>query len=361
MKQTLLLATLMCCGFSLTRAAAPEATAAQCTIPRKGSPVAESQAAVAVAAGAAISQRELDDATAGQMMMLRNQEYQVKSKVLDEIIKKRLIDAEAKKRALTVEQLYAQEVDSKISKPTDGEVAAFKLALSSQAKGAVEQSNAQIQAELRSLEIKQARLDYVSTLREKSDVEVMLLPPTVNVTFDRKNLRGDQNAPITIVEFADYQCPYCKQAEATVAQVLEKYAGRVSVAFRDFPLTSIHPYAEKASEAARCAAQEGKFWEFHDALFASQSKLDESSLFAIAQTTGLNAQSFRSCLGSGESRPLVSHDQEDGKKAGISSTPGFFVNGVFLSGAQPEAAFEKVIDEQLKMAKKQTKPTASAR
>ena len=146
MKQTLLLATLMCCGFSLTRAAAPEARAAQCTIPRKGSPVAESQAAVAVAAGAAISERELDDATAGQLMMLRNQEYQLKSKVLDEIIKKRLIEAEAKKRALTVEQLYAQEVDSKISKPTDGEVAAFKLALSSQAKGAVEQSNAQIQA-----------------------------------------------------------------------------------------------------------------------------------------------------------------------------------------------------------------------
>ena len=100
----------------------------------------------------------------------------------------------------------------------------------------------------------------------------MLLPPTVNVAFDRKNLRGDQNAPITIVEFADYQCPYCKQAEATVAQVLKKYAGRVNVAFRDFPLTSIHPYAEKASEAARCAAQEGKFWEFHDALFASQSQ-----------------------------------------------------------------------------------------
>ena len=353
MNKTLALATLLGCSLPLSRAAGPETPVAQCSLPRNQSANAQAQAAVATAAGEVISQSELDDAAAAQMIGLRNQEFQVESKVLDEIIRKRLVETEAKKRGLTVEQLYVQEVDSKISKPTDGEVAAFRLALSSQAKGALEQSKAQLQTSLMSLEIKQARLDYANNLLGKSEVAILLQPPKVNVTFDRKSLRGDPNAPITIVEFADYQCPYCKQAETAVAQVLEKYSGQVNIAFRDFPLTSIHPYAEKASEAAQCAAQAGKFWEFHDALFASQSKLDESNLLAIAQTTGLNPQSFRSCLASGESRPHVSRDQEDGRKAGISSTPGFFVNGVYLAGAQPEAAFDKLINEQLKQAKKQ--------
>jgi len=130
------------------------------------------------------------------------------------------------------------------------------------------------------------------------------------------------------VEFADYQCPYCKQAETTVNELLKKYPGQVSLAFRDFPLASVHAYAEKASEAPRCAGQQGKFWEFHDALFANQTKLDERGLNAIAQTLALDEKSFQSCLASGEYKTQISRDQEDGRKAGVSSTPGFFVNGV---------------------------------
>jgi protein-disulfide isomerase len=133
----------------------------------------------------------------------------------------------------------------------------------------------------------------------------------------------------------------------------------VNLAFRDFPLASIHAYAEKASEASRCAGRQGKFWEFHDALFANQTKLDELGLNSIAQSLALDEKSLESCLASGEAKTQISRDQDDGRKACISSAPGFFVNGVFLSGAQPEAAFEKVIDDQLKAAKNQPVARAS--
>lgn len=160
-------------------------------------------------------------------------------------------------------------------------------------------------------------------------------------------------AAITIVEFADFQCPYCKQTEATLNDLLRKYPGQVRLAFRDFPLGSIHPYAEKAAEAARCAGKEGKFWEYHDALFANQSKLDEPGLNAIAQRLALDQNSFQSCLASGEYKAGVSLDQGDGRKAGISSTPGFFINGIAVTGAQPETAFENIIGEELKAARNQ--------
>jgi protein-disulfide isomerase len=197
------------------------------------------------------------------------------------------------------------------------------------------------------------RDDYVDYLRGQADIAVMFQPPRVGVDYDRNRLRGDAKAPVTIVKFADYQCPYCEKVEASIRELLEKYPGKVNVAFRDFPLTSIHPYAQKASEAARCAGKQGKFWEYHDALFDPQAKLDEPGLKAQSHTLGLDEKAFSSCLESGEFAKEVARDQEDGKSAGISSTPRFFINGIFLNGAQPVAEFEKIIDSELRSATNQ--------
>jgi protein-disulfide isomerase len=335
------------------------ASALQCTPSKGNGAKGAAEAPVAIAAGQPISERDLDDAVAPQIVPLRNQEYQIKSKVLEDLIRQRLVEAEAKKQGLTVDQLYVQEVDSKIPTPSEGEVAVYYLALKSQIKTPLQEIKTQLQTNLKALQTRQARQEYADSLRAKANVTVLLQPPKVEVTFDRTSLRGDPKAPVTIVEFADYQCPYCKQTETALNALLKKYPGQVNLAFRDFPLASIHPYAEKASEAARCAGGQGKFWEFHDALFANQAKLDEPGLNAIAQTLALDEKSFQSCLASGEYKTQVSRDQEDGRKAGISSTPGFFVNGVFLIGAQPEAAFQKLIDDQLRAAKNQSVVRAS--
>lgn len=314
---------------------------------------------VAIVAGQAICERDLDDLVASQMLSLRTQEYQIKSKGLEDLIRQRVVEAEAKKQGLTVDQLYAKEVDSKVATPSDGEVTAYYLGLKSQIKAPLQEIKTQLQANLKAIETRQARQDYADSLRASTDVTVLLNQPRLDVAFDRGRLRGDPNAIVTIVEFADYQCPYCKQTEATLNNLLRKYPGQVKLAFRDFPLASIHPNAEEAAEAARCAGKQGKFWEYHDALFANQAKLDEAQLKATAQTLGLDENAFQSCLASGEYKAQVLRDQEDGRKAGISATPGFFINGIPITGAQAENAFEKIIEDELEAAKNQPSVRAS--
>jgi protein-disulfide isomerase len=335
------------------------ASAPQCTRSNNNCTKSAADEPVAIVAGQSIYQRDLDDLVASQILSLRNQEYQIRSKGLEDLIRQRLVEAEAKNQGLTTEQLYAKEVDSKIATPSEGEVAAYYLGLKSQMKAPFQEIKMQLQANLKAIETRQARQDYADSLRAKADVTVLLKQPRVEVALDPGRLRGDPSAVVTIVEFADYQCPYCKQTETTLSALLRKYPGQVNLAFRDFPLGSIHPHAEKAAEAARCAGKQGKFWEFHDALFANQAKLDEPGLKAIAQTLALDENSLQSCLASGEYKAQILQDQEDGRKAGISATPGFFINGIAVTGAQPETAFEKIIDDELKAAGDQPSVRAS--
>src|SRR5262249_54625145 len=153
--------------------------------------------------------------------------------------------------------------------------------------------------------------------------------------------------PVTIVEFSDFQCPYCKKSEETLGDLLAKYKGRVKLAYLDFPLREIHPQAEQAAEAARCAGEQGKFWEYHDTLFADQSKLDEASLAERARNLKLDERAFQTCLAGGKFKNSVEADIQQGNKIGVAGTPAYFINGVFLSGAQPQAEFEKIIDQAL--------------
>ena len=321
--------------------------AEQCAAPRaSGNNPADKT--VAVVAGQPILKSDLDAAMKSTMMALQNQEYQIGGKVLEDLIRQRVVEGEAKKRGITVEQLYAKEVDARIPTPVDAEVYAYYLGIRSQINKPFKEVRTQLQANLKALEIQQMRTDYLDYLRGQAGVAIMFQPPRVSVDYDRDRLRGDSKAPVTIVEFADYQCPYCEKVEASLRELIGKYPGKVKVAFRDFPLTSIHPYAQKASEAARCAGKQGKFWQYHDALFDPQAKLDDPGLKAESHTLGLDEKAFSSCLDSGEFAKEVAKDQEEGKQAGVSSTPGFFINGIFLNGAQPVAEFEKIIDSELK-------------
>ena len=233
-------------------------SARQCTPANDNGAKSAAGEPVAIVAGQAISQRDLDDLVEPQMLALRNQEYQIKSRGLEDLIRRRLVEAEAKRQGLTSEELYAKEVDSRIATPSDGEVAAYYLGMKSQIKAPFEEIKMQLQANLKATEIRDARLDYADALRSRTDVTVLLKQSRVEVAFDRGRLRGDPNAIVTIVEFADYQCPFCKQSETTLNNLLRKYPGQVRVAFRDFPLSSIHPYAEEGGGGLPLRRQTGK-------------------------------------------------------------------------------------------------------
>jgi protein-disulfide isomerase len=303
---------------------------------------------LALVGGQPITDDDLSPYVQGQLRPLRDQEYQIKKKALDSLIDQKLLAAEAKKKGVpTTDKLLEQEVDSKVPEPTDAEIRAIYAVQKEQLNRPFEDVKPQLEQNLKRAKVQQARQDYTAHLREQAKITVLLSVPRVQVAFDPARVRGNPKASVIIVEFSDFQCPYCSQVQATLRSVLAKHEGTVAIAFRDMPVTQIHPLALGAAEAARCAGEQGKFWEYHDLLFGDQSSLDKNGLTAKAAKLQLDEKQFDVCLSSEKYKPQIQQDSQDGMRAGVSGTPGFFVNGTFLSGAQPEAAFEKLIQEQL--------------
>ena len=156
---------------------------------------------------------------------------------------------------------------------------------------------------------------------------------------------GPKTARVTLVEFADYECPYCQKVAADVKKLKADFGDKVSFSYKDFPLP-MHSRAEKAAEAARCASKQNKFWEFHDEIFHSK-ELDVDQLKAQARALKLDSDQFDKCLDSGQEAAAVEHDRKEGLRLGISGTPSFFVNGHYLSGALDYATLRQVVEQQL--------------
>lgn len=302
---------------------------------------------VAVVGGQRIYEEDLLPLVQRQLLPLQNQEYEIKRAALDRLISQRLVEAEASSKGVSAEKLLEQEVDAKVGEPTDEEVAAYYLGQRDRISVPFETIKLQLRQALKQAKLQQAQQSYVERLRQGADVAILLRPPRVHVGYDQSRLRGSAAAPVVIVEFSDFQCPYCRTVAPTLKVLLTKYAGRVSLAYRDFPLREIHPQAQQAAEAARCAGEQDKFWEYHDLLYADGAKLDAGSLAGQARSLGLDGPRFVSCLASGKYRQAVEEDMEAGSKAGVEGTPAFFINGIFLSGSQPARAFEQIIEAEL--------------
>ena|SRR5215813_8085974 len=302
---------------------------------------------IATVNGQPIYEEELMSVAGSSLLELRNQEYKLKSDALDRLVLKKLLEGEAKKRGLTAEELLEKEVDSKIAEPSDDEARGYYLAGKDAATLPFDQIKLQVKRLLKATEIQQAREKYADSLRVRADVRVLLRPPKLEIGYDATRVRGDAKAPVTIVEFADFQCPYCKSVQATLNGLLIKYQGQVKLAYRDFPIRTLHSQAQMAAEAGRCAGEQGKFWEYHDALYADQKRLNQSDLLETARRLGLREKELESCLSSGRFKGQIEQDIQEGTRAGVEGTPGFFINGVFVDGAKPAAEFEKIIDREL--------------
>jgi len=169
----------------------------------------------------------------------------------------------------------------------------------------------------------------------------------VTVAIENAPTTGPASAKVTVVEFGDFECPFCGEEEPVVTQMLHDYAGRILFVFKEFPLSSIHPYAELAAEAALAANAQGAFWPMHDALYAHQTALARSDLDAYASTLGLDVTAFDAALDSGSFKAAVAADVAQGTKIGVAATPTFFVNGISVVGAVPYSELQAVIDRQL--------------
>ena len=313
---------------------------------------------VATVDGQAIYDEDLAASVQGQLQPLRNQEYEIRRKALDSLIEQKLLEAAAKKQGLTTEKLLIQEVDSKVPDPSDAEIEGYYLAVKDRMNRPLADVKIQLRASVKQAKTQQVRQEYLKRLRADATVAVLLSPPRIEVGSDSARVLGNRKAPVTIVEFSDYQCPYCRQVEATLKQVLTKYGDKVSLAYRDFPLTAIHPQAMIAAVASRCALEQGKFWEYHDQLL-TVSKLEKDDLLGYAHNLKLDDKQFESCLTSEKYKTDIEKDEQEGRKAGVNGTPGFFINGLSLSGAQGQDAFARLIDDEL--GRKSTRPAATIR
>jgi len=296
-----------------------------------------------------ITRTQLEEHVRSELIELDAQRYDVLREGLDDMIAEELIQQEAKARGLTPEALQQQEVTSKAGKPTDDEIKQVYEANKDKLGGApLDDVRPRIETYLQQSKVQARRQAYVTELRAKYKTVVTLRPPIVQVGLGTLPPRGDAKAPVTIVIFSDYECPFCKRAEVTVDEVRKTYGNKVRVAHRDFPL-SFHQHAQPAAEAARCANAQGKFWEYHDKVFPSTDLSDEK-LKALATEVGLDRAKFDACVKNREFKQAVDKDTAEGSGVGITGTPAFFVNGRMLTGAQPLEKFKELIDQELALA-----------
>jgi len=309
-------------------------------------PAQQERKTVAMVNGQPVYEDELMPRMGAELQRLRNQEHQIKQRALQSFVLEKLWRAEAEKRGLTPEKYLEQEVDAKVAEPNDEDVAGQYQLQKDQWGKPLSEVKDQVRSTLKQARIRQARREFFQRLWDEAGVTVLLEPPRVEMAHDPARVRGNPNAPVMIVEFSDFQCPFCRRVQPTLLALLKRYEGKVAVSYRDYPLTEIHPQAQMAAEAARCAGEQGKFWEFHDKVF-SQATMERDTLYSYGQSLGLDMQRFHTCVDSGKYRAAVQSDLEAAQQAGVSGTPAFFINGIFLDGAQPQGEFEKIIDAEL--------------
>ena len=280
-------------------------------------------------------------------MKLSQALYEARRAAIDDLVDNALIDQDAKARNLDRAKIIEQEVTAKVSRVTDAEVASFFSENQARLQGAtLDQARASIASYLVQQRAQTARQLYVDTLRRKASVRIALEPPRQVVTKANRPSKGPVDAPIEMIEFSDFQCPFCLRAFPTVAQLLEIYGDRIHLVYRHYPLTN-HPDARPAAEASQCAAEQGKFWEYHDALFGDPSRLSDQDLKQRAAQLGLDASKFNACVDTHKYKADVDTDIRAGDEVGVSGTPAFFINGRVLSGAMPLEDFKRLIDEEL--------------
>ncbi len=333
------------------------------TTPAASAPAGEPTPDTVVATfgdGQKITFGELNERIKEQLANLEKQKFQLRKQGIEGFVTERLVQAEAKKRGMTEEQLIKAEVDDKIPQPPEAELKKlYDDAKERLPPGTTfEQVKPQIVDFLSGSKKQERAREFFGELRKTANVQITL-PEPPKAPVERKEVaatgpsKGPENAPVTIVEFSDFQCPYCSRAIKTVDEVVAAYPNQVRLVFRQFPL-DFHKEAPKAAEASLCAADQGKFWQYHDTLFANQQALQVPQLKEHAKKVGLDTAKFDKCLDSGEKASIVTADLEAGKKVGVNGTPAFFINGILLSGAQPAEEFKSIIDAELK-AKQGTK------
>ena len=293
---------------------------------------------VATVGSRSISLREVESAASLPIYLLETQRRQLLLQAIQRRIDEELIESEASRKGLTVHDLLDQASQSE------------SIARMANIPGPVRRINGPAnQATVGGQEQARLRQALIVSLRRKADIQITLPPlepPIVPVNPDDDPRLGPDDAPVTVIEFSDFQCPFCQKSVEVLQALRQKYGDKIRLIYRDFPGQN-HPNAFAAAEASECAHEQGKFWEYHDLLFNRQAPDSPWNFEGLAAESGLDVEAFRSCVKSARFRTEVRKDLEDGLRLGVTSTPTFFINGRPLVGLQSISAFQELIDKAL--------------
>jgi protein-disulfide isomerase len=310
--------------------------------PGEAAPAGEIAARVG---GVAITTTELDDWIKEDMFhdaaSSPSRLYDLREDAIERMVEERAIELEAKRQGVTPDKLIESEVAA-LGPVTDQEVQEFY----DQHKAEVGASSFdELKGRIHDFLASRRPTTAKANIRNRAEVEILLQPPRVEVSADGPS-KGAEGARVTIVEFSDFQCPYCKRAAPTLDQLLARYPNDVRLVYRHMPLRG-HARARPAAMAALCADEQGAFWKYHDILFKNAPKLEDADLKAYAAEAGLDASRFESCLAEHRHADKLEADYAAGQAAGVTGTPAFFVNGIPVSGAKPLSDFARLVDAEL--------------
>ena len=334
-------------------AATPEGKVVQ-----QGAAASDPQAVLATVGDEKVTMADVRSRAGGQLDQLETQYQLAKSRIigasLDSLIRDKTVVVEAKKRGKSVDELVAAEAGPAGFDPSEVEIAAwYKDNPDRVGAQSIDQLRPQIAKLLRGEKQKAAERKLDARIKAEHNVTVSYQPYRLQFDNAKAPTLGKADAPITLIEFSDFQCPFCKGMAPTLKQVAQKLGDKVQIVYRQYPLTSIHPFAAKAAEASLCANEQGKFWEMHDAMFEDQTKLAVKDLKATAVRLGMDGKKFDTCLDTGRYVEQVQNDQREGQRAGVNGTPAVYINGVMLPGGSvPYSTVEAAIEQELARTKR---------
>jgi predicted DsbA family dithiol-disulfide isomerase len=307
--------------------------------------------------GMKLTTADLEQKRPGGLFHARNTYYEGEKKAVDELVDLFLIERQAKKENLTVPQLWEKHVISMLPKdPPEDTLKVYYEGVDT--KQPYEAVRDQILANIREKRMQKARSTFLESLHSQANIVMHLSAPRAQVSMRGTPVRGKADAPVMIVEYADYECAYCQQMQPTIDKIEAEYknSGKIAFAYKDTPLP-MHPHAAKAAEAALCAGDQGKYWEMHDMMFATK-QLDVDQLKEDAQKAKLDMSAFNKCLDSGAKTNQVKENLAEGQNYQLQGTPTFFINGRNFSGVLSLEQMRATIEEELAAASKGAKDTA---
>jgi protein-disulfide isomerase len=310
----------------------------------------EAKEVLAEVNGVEIDDSDVEPTIGAQLSKLQEQQYLIQREIMDRRIDERLLDAEAAKRGISVSSLLDIEVTAKVALVTESEIDNVIQLHKSGFRDGGTSVRGQIRTELQSQKLAAQRDIFIKALRSAAKVKIYLRAPPIfraEVSAEKAPLKGSLTAPVTIVKFEDFHCPFCQRVQVIFTELMAKYGGKLKLAHRDFPIDQLHPTARKAHEAARCAQEQGKFWSYHDVLYANTPNSSTDNLKTYAYEIGLDIAAFEHCINSNKYQNVVQEDIDHGQRLGVAGTPTFFINGRQLAGAQSMEAFTELIEDEL--------------